>query len=86
MSRTVQPQTQSAWKFRILYRVEKNSLRREACKADLPSKSSSQRSITIDAGLKAWLDNVLVPALVQQYLAKARGDEDNGSIPMERAR
>ena len=38
------------------------------------------RKRRIDAALKAWLDNVIVPALVQQYLAECDSKQDNGRI------
>jgi hypothetical protein len=34
--------------------------------------------LTIDPALKAWLDNVLIPAMVRQYLAVSRDVIDNG--------
>jgi len=35
------------------------------------------RNPQIDPALKAWLDNVLVPALVRQFLAEIRPVGDN---------
>ena len=36
------------------------------------------RKRKIDPAVKAWLDNVIVPALVQQYLAECDSRQDNG--------
>jgi hypothetical protein len=36
----------------------------------------------IDPALKAWIDNVIVPALVQQYLAECDSRQDNGRNPI----
>jgi hypothetical protein len=32
-----------------------------------------------DPAVKAWMDNVIVPALVQQYLAECESNKDNGT-------
>jgi hypothetical protein len=39
----------------------------------------------IDPALKQWLDNILVPVMVREYLAICRTEGDNGlsSIPSE---
>jgi hypothetical protein len=37
-----------------------------------------ERELKVDKALKSWLDNVLVPALVRQYLAAARDVVHNG--------
>jgi len=34
----------------------------------------------IDPALKAWIDNVIVPALVRLYLAECGSSPDNGRI------
>lgn len=47
----------------------------------IESRGPSGKSSRIDPSLKAWLDNVLVPAMVRLYLAKNECSEDNGSIP-----
>lgn len=41
-----------------------------------------ERKIKIDPALKAWMDNVLVPALVQQFCAEkcAVGDNERDRI------
>jgi hypothetical protein len=36
-----------------------------------------EREIKIDLALKAWMDNVLVPALVRQFRAEKCGVSDN---------
>jgi hypothetical protein len=44
-----------------------------------------EREPRIEPALKAWLDNVLVPSMVRQYLAAFREVDDNGvsAIPSE---
>lgn len=37
-----------------------------------------ERGSTIDPVLKAWVDRVLVPAMVREYLAIFRAAEENG--------
>jgi hypothetical protein len=41
-----------------------------------------ERDAKIDPALKAWLDNVLVPVMVREYLASAREAGDNVSSPV----
>jgi len=40
-----------------------------------------ERDGKIDPALKAWLDNVLIPVMVREYLAPAREAGDNVSSP-----
>jgi hypothetical protein len=40
-----------------------------------------ERNAKIDPALKAWLDNVLVPIMVREYLAPAHEARDNVSSP-----
>ena len=40
-----------------------------------------ERDTKIDPALKAWLDNVLVPVMVRQYLAARPRTGDNGLNP-----
>ena len=38
-----------------------------------------ERDVKIDPALKAWLDNVLVPVMVREYLTPSREPGDNVS-------
>jgi len=40
-----------------------------------------ERGAKIDPALKAWLDKVLIPVMVREYLAPAREAGDNVSSP-----
>lgn len=44
-----------------------------------------ERDARIDPDLKSWLDHVLVPAMVRQYLAicRAAGENSSNTIPSE---
>jgi hypothetical protein len=44
-----------------------------------------ERDPKIDPALKAWLDNVIVPALVREFRAAARavGDNEQGRILLQ---
>ena len=45
-----------------------------ACEDAGPSRKRK-----IDQAVRAWMDNVIVPALVQQYLADCESNKDNGN-------
>lgn len=48
-------------------------------------RGGSGQASRIDPAVKAWLDNVLIPAMVRQYLASNGPEGDNGmSMTMER--
>jgi len=42
-----------------------------------------ERDKKLDSALKQWLDNVLVPVMVREYLAiwRAQGDNDLSPVP-----
>ena len=43
--------------------------------------AESPKRLKIDPAVKAWLDNVIVPALVREYLAECGSRQDNGRSP-----
>jgi hypothetical protein len=49
-----------------------------ATTSDNPSANKMDRDTKIAPVLKAWLNTVLVPALVRQYLDECRAVDDNG--------
>jgi hypothetical protein len=50
---------------------------------NLPSEvAATSRKRKIDPAVKAWLDNVIIPAMVLEYLAEAESRENNGLIPI----
>ncbi len=55
-------------------RVEGAATRNEAVLArrssPIHSKSSRKQTNKLDPALKSWLDNVIIPALVREYLAE----------------
>lgn len=42
----------------------------------------SAKKRKVDPAVKAWLDNVLVPAMVRLYLAANNSGADNGVVPV----